>query len=81
MWHADADPADGPVVSRLWMAVRPAPGAPFADPRPAAPGLNAGFNTRSPCLSADGRTLIFDSDRPGGPGQFNLWVARRVPRK
>jgi hypothetical protein len=31
----------------------------------------------APCLSADGRTLYFSSDRPGGFGKWDLWVAER----
>lgn len=34
----------------------------------------------SPCLSADGRTLYFCSDRPGGYGKWDLWVATRSGR-
>ncbi len=31
----------------------------------------------APCLSPDGATLVFASDRPGGHGGFDLWVAQR----
>lgn len=31
------------------------------------------FSTAHPALSADGRTLIFASDRPGGHGGMDLW--------
>jgi Tol biopolymer transport system component len=31
----------------------------------------------APCLSVDGRTLYFTSDRPGGYGKWDLWVAER----
>ncbi len=30
-----------------------------------------------PALSADGRTLYFASDRPGGQGRADIWVTRR----
>jgi hypothetical protein len=31
----------------------------------------------APCLAADGRTLYFSSDRPGGYGKWDLWMAER----
>jgi formylglycine-generating enzyme required for sulfatase activity len=31
-------------------------------------------------MSADGGTLVFHSDRPGGYGSFDLWMCTRVPR-
>lgn len=31
----------------------------------------------APCLSADDRTIYFASDRPGGYGKWDLWVAQR----
>ncbi|MCY7351284.1 MAG: OmpA family protein [Cytophagaceae bacterium] len=43
--------------------------------------LGADVNSASwdsqPALSADGRTLYFVSDRPGGLGKRDLWVCRR----
>jgi hypothetical protein len=35
----------------------------------------------TPWLSADGSTLYFASDRPGGYGKFDLWVATRDSAK
>jgi OmpA-OmpF porin, OOP family len=41
--------------------------------------LGAGVNSRSwesqPALSADGRTLYFTSDRPGGQGGHDIWIS------
>ncbi len=36
-----------------------------------------GFSCRYPSLSADGRTLYFSSDRPGGQGGFDIWKCER----
>ena len=33
----------------------------------------------SACMSADGNTLFFASDRPGGQGGLDIWMARRLP--
>jgi OOP family OmpA-OmpF porin len=33
-----------------------------------------GSNSAQPCLTADGRFLLFSSDRPGGEGGYDLWA-------
>jgi hypothetical protein len=40
--------------------------------------INTSFNEQGPNLSKDGLSLYFGSDRPGGLGSFDLWVARRA---
>jgi hypothetical protein len=40
--------------------------------------INTTANEQGPTLSKDGRTLYFGSDRAGGSGSFDLWVARRA---
>lgn len=37
-----------------------------------------GYNTSRPNVSADGRVMVFDSDRPGGLGSFDVWAAHRA---
>jgi len=34
-----------------------------------------GYNAQQPFVLADGKTLLFASDRPGGSGGFDLWYA------
>jgi outer membrane protein OmpA-like peptidoglycan-associated protein len=34
-----------------------------------------GFNTQQPFVMADGRQLLYASDKPGGQGGFDLWIA------
>jgi OmpA-OmpF porin, OOP family len=34
-----------------------------------------GYNAQQPFLMADGKTLLFSSDKPGGSGGFDLWRA------
>ena len=38
--------------------------------------LNSKFNERSPAFSHDGQYLFFSTDRPGGMGGYDIWVAR-----
>jgi hypothetical protein len=49
----------------------------WATPENLGPGVNTAFTEQSPCLSADGLTLWFTSNRPGGRGENDLWVCRR----
>lgn len=42
--------------------------------------VNTGVVSGS-ALSTDGTTLIFDSNRPGGYGGYDLWIARRVKKQ
>ncbi len=50
----------------------------WSEPANLGPTINTAFNEQGPNLSKDGLTLYFGSDRPGGVGSFDLWVARRA---
>ena len=39
------------------------------------PPINSRYWDAQPSLSADGKTLIFSSDRPGGQGNRDLWMS------
>jgi len=49
----------------------------WTTPQSLGPTLNSTEDDRHPYLSADGLTLLFDSNRPGGRGNFDLWESRR----
>ncbi|MBN1415168.1 MAG: PD40 domain-containing protein [Bacteroidales bacterium] len=38
--------------------------------------VNSNFTETQPSLSADGKTMFFASDRPGGCGAVDIWVCR-----
>ncbi len=40
--------------------------------------LSSPVNDWQPQITEDGLTLVFASDRPGGKGKFDLWIARRT---
>ena len=42
------------------------------------PTVNSPVSDNSPCISLDGLTLFFESKRPGGYGNYDIWVTRRT---
>ncbi len=44
---------------------------------PLPPPVNTEFGDSGPCISADGLSLYFASDRPGTYGSYDLWVTTR----
>ncbi len=50
---------------------------PWSAPVNLGPIINSPSNDQHPTLSKDGLTLILASDRPGGSGDFDLWVSQR----
>ena len=50
-------------------------GTHWSEPR-AMRALNSNFEETSPSLSGDGEFLYFASNRPGGRGGYDIWVAR-----
>ena len=61
----------------LWMCRRASPSERFGKPVNLGPTVNSGATDGVPALSADGLTLLFTSDRPGGQGSLDLWMCRR----
>jgi hypothetical protein len=41
------------------------------------PGINSEFEEKSPFVSDDGRMLLFQSNRPGGHGEADIYLCRR----
>ena len=39
--------------------------------------VNSSYWDMGPCISPDGRELYFHSDRPGGLGDYDIWVTNR----
>ncbi len=49
----------------------------FGKPVNAGPTINSPHAEWYPSISADDRALYFVSDRPGGPGNWDIWMATR----
>jgi Tol biopolymer transport system component len=60
----------------LYTATRPSLGAAFGTPTLMA-NVNSSGGDREPTVTADGLTLIFASNRGGGAGAEDLWMATR----
>ena len=62
----------------LWVSRRAGKDAPWEPPVNLGPVINTAFNERSPELSRDGHFLFFATNRPGGLGDFDIWVSWRA---
>ncbi len=63
----------------VWFARRSDVAHPFSAPAPVTEVNSSTFETSS-AISADGLTLWFGSDRPGGVGTTDIWVSSRASR-
>jgi Tol biopolymer transport system component len=61
----------------LWHAFRRSPRGPWSAPTNVGPQLNTEFLELFPSLSADAKTLVFQSNRPGGFGGSDLYASTR----
>ena len=50
----------------------------FGQPVNAGPVINSPHSEGAPSIAADGLSLYFASDRPGGQGNYDIWVAKRA---
>jgi Tol biopolymer transport system component len=76
--YFSSDRPGGSGGSDLWRAVRSRPTKPFQTVENLGPEVNANGYDGGPAVSSDGLMLFFASDRPGGFGANDLWVATRT---
>jgi Tol biopolymer transport system component len=62
----------------IWVSTRRTTTVPFGPPTDLGSTINSVFSDLAPDVSTDGLSLYFGSDRSGGVGDFDLWVARRA---
>ena len=60
------------------IAASPALAQHWCPPVNVGSGVNSAFQENYPSISPDGLALYFDSNRPGGFGNTDIWVSRRA---
>ncbi len=73
-----SDRAGGHGLFDLWVSVRATTDDPWDVPINLGSTVNTPDYENSPDISADGLTLFFSSDRPGGYGSRDLWMTPRL---
>jgi len=63
----------------IWVTARATTNDPWGEPMNLGPVINTSDHDLSPNISADGSTLYFCSNRPGGIGSYDLWQAPIIP--
>jgi len=66
-----------PIRGDLWAATRETTSHPWTTPKNLGPLINSAPDNDQPTLSCDGTTLYFVSNRPGGFGNYDIYVATR----
>jgi hypothetical protein len=77
--YFSSDRAGGAGATDIWMASRDDPGDPWDAPVVVAE-LNSSSSEEHPEISADGRTIYFASNRPGGFGNRDIYSSTRADR-
>ena len=69
--------ADGLSTEDLWVRTRAKISDPWGESVKLGPPVNSAYGESYPCVSRDGLSLYFTSNRPGGLGGTDIWVTTR----
>lgn len=64
----------------LWVLRRASVDEDWGPPQNIGPAVNGPNDDAMPSVSSDGLTLCFNSNRPGGYGRHDIWMATRVTK-
>ena len=65
----------------IYVTTRETTGDPWGEPSNLGPPVNTSSWEQGPSISADGLSLFFSSDRPGGVGTESIWVTTRETKE
>lgn len=68
----DSDRHAGSGGFDLWASTREDLSQPWSEPVNLGNSVNSEFSDEIPFIAADGQTLFFESNRPGGSGAFDI---------
>jgi serine/threonine protein kinase/Tol biopolymer transport system component/tetratricopeptide (TPR) repeat protein len=68
------------VVQDIWLTIRTTVDTPWSEPVNLGPIVNSRFTEFTPFISADGSTLYFTSNQPGGLGSVDIWQVSITPK-
>jgi hypothetical protein len=77
-FHAWEDRPGGYGERDIWVASRATTDDSWGEPVNLGPTINSAFRDTNPSISTDGLELYFASDRPGGYGDWDIWVSTRA---
>jgi Tol biopolymer transport system component len=76
IFHSDREGGQG--ILDLWTTTRRSVDDAWSTPENAGPAVNSAAYEGNPTLSSDACTLIFESARDGGQGDWDLWACTRA---
>jgi serine/threonine protein kinase/Tol biopolymer transport system component len=66
------------IQDNIWIAHRESLDSEWGAPSKLDPPVNTTDGAGTPCISPDWLTLYFSSQRPGGSGDYDIWVTTRA---
>jgi len=75
--YFDSDRPGGQGGWDIWVATRSSVSEPWTPPVNLGTPVNGPYSDGEPSVSADGRMLFMTSNRPGGCGSMDIWMASR----
>jgi L-ascorbate metabolism protein UlaG (beta-lactamase superfamily) len=80
LYFSSGDRPGGSGKKDIWVSTRTSVEDPWGEPANLGSVVNTVHMDDYIWLSPDGLLLVFDSDRPGGFGGYDLWITRRASR-